>query len=173
MVYNTLENSFTNNTLKEDNWDFDYVIINDNEGNPVVATFLTTALWKDDMLSPAAVSAKVEEQRLTDPYYLTSKVMCTGSLLTEGEHIYINKQSPLWKDAMQLLFEKIYALQEQNKSTNIMLRDFSVDDSELDTFLVDNGYFKFSMPDNNIVQNLNGKIRKSIIKGYHNDPKAF
>jgi 7-keto-8-aminopelargonate synthetase-like enzyme len=150
----TLENSFTNNALKEDNWDFDYVIINDNEGKPVVATFLTTALWKDDMLSPAAVSAKVEEQRLTDPYYLTSKVTCTGSLLTEGEHIYINKQSPFWKDAMQLLFEKIYALQEKNKSSNIILRDFCNDDAELDTFLVDNGFFRFSMPDNNVVTDL-------------------
>jgi 7-keto-8-aminopelargonate synthetase-like enzyme len=150
----TLENSFTNNILKEDNWAFDYVTINDNDGKPVVATFLTTALWKDDMLSPAAVSAKVEEQRLTDPYYLTSKVMTTGSLLTEGEHIYINKQSPLWKEAMQMLFEKMYALQEQNKSTNIMLRDFSDDDIELDTFLVDNGYFKVTMPDNNIVHDL-------------------
>jgi 7-keto-8-aminopelargonate synthetase-like enzyme len=150
----TLENSFTNNTLKEDNWAFDYVTIIDNDGKPVVATFLTTALWKDDMLSPAAVSAKVEEQRLTDPYYLTSKVMTTGSLLTEGEHIYINKQSPLWKEAMQMLFEKMYALQEQNKSTNIMLRDFSAEDTELDTFLVDNGYFKITMPDNNIVHDL-------------------
>jgi hypothetical protein len=119
-----------------------------------VATFLTTALWKDDMLSPAAVSVKVEEQRLTNPYYLTSKVMCTGSLLTEGEHIYINKESPFWKDAMQLLFEKIYALQEKNKSNNIVLRDFNKDDNELDTFLVDNGFFRFAMPDNNVVTDL-------------------
>jgi 7-keto-8-aminopelargonate synthetase-like enzyme len=150
----TLENSFTNNSRKEDNWNFDYLMINDNEGKPVVATFLTTALWKDDMLSPAAVSAKVEEQRLTDPYYLTSKVMCTGSLLTEGEHIYIDKESSFWKDAMHLLFEKIYELQEKNKSNNIVLRDFNREDSELDTFLVDNGYFKVAMPDNNIVQHL-------------------
>ncbi len=149
-----LEASFTDNELPEDNWGFDYVTINDNAGKPVVATFLTTALWKDDMLSPGEISVKVEEQRLTNPYYLTSKVMCTGSLLTEGEHIYIDKASPYWKDAMQLLFEKIYALQEENKSSNIVLRDFSSDDNELDTFLVDNGFFKVTMPDNNIIKNL-------------------
>ncbi len=160
-----LETSFANNELAEDNWDFDYVIINDNDGKPVAATFLTTALWKDDMLSPAAVSAKVEEQRLTNPYYLTSKVMCTGSLLTEGEHIYIDKASPYWKDAMQLLFEKIYALQEENKSSNIVLRDFNKDDSELDTFLVDNGFFRFAMPDNNVVTDLSWANKEEYYQG--------
>jgi hypothetical protein len=157
-----LETSFADNKLAEDNWDFDYVMINDNDGKAVVATFLTTALWKDDMLSPAAVSVKVEEQRLTNPYYLTSKVMCTGSLLTEGEHIYINKESPFWKDAMQLLFEKIYALQEENKSSNIVLRDFSSDDNELDTFLVDNGFFKITMPDNNVIENLDWESKEGF-----------
>src|SRR4051812_31882895 len=37
----------------EDAWDFHYFVVRDCEGVPVAATFFTTALWKDDMLSPA------------------------------------------------------------------------------------------------------------------------
>lgn len=176
-----LENSFMNNELVEDNWSFDYLIISDNTGKPVVATFLTTALWKDDMLSPASVSAKVEEYRLTNQYYLTSKVMATGSLLTEGEHLFIDKESELWKDAMQLLFDKIYSLQEENKSSTIVLRDFCTEDDELDTFLVDNGYFKMAMPDINVVNDLNwtskvefyNKLSKRSKKHFKQDVEKF
>jgi len=42
-----LEKSFKDNNLSEDNWIFDYLIIKDNEGNIIAATFLTTALWKE------------------------------------------------------------------------------------------------------------------------------
>ncbi len=150
-----LESSFTQNELPQDNWEFDYVIIRDNDNKPVVAAFLTTALWKDDMLSPAAVSAAVEEKRLTDPYYLTSKVIAAGSLLTEGEHIYIDKESAYWKDAMQLLFDRIYELQEKYKASNIVLRDFSGLDTAMDSFFVDNGFFRVAMPENNVVTDLN------------------
>lgn len=143
-----LEQSFAHNTLPEDNWKFDYVIVKDLQGNPVVATFLTTALYKDDMLAPVSVSEQVELKRANDPYCLTSTVIATGSLITEGEHLYINRQSPLWKDAMQLLFDKIAVLQEQNKAANIMLRDFNNVDDGLDSFFVDNGFFKIAMPDN-------------------------
>jgi 7-keto-8-aminopelargonate synthetase-like enzyme len=145
-----LELSFTGNDASEDNWIFDYIIIKGNNGKPVAATFLTTALWKDDMLSQAAISANIEQKRLTDPYYLTSVTIATGSLLTEGEHLYIDKTSPLWKDAMQLIFEKIYHLQEKYKASNIMLRDFYGIDAEMDSFLIDNGFFRIAMPDNNI-----------------------
>jgi 7-keto-8-aminopelargonate synthetase-like enzyme len=160
-----LEKSFSENELKENNWNFDYVIIKDNNGKPVVATFLTTGLWKDDMQSPASISAKVEEQRLTDPYYLTSTVISTGSLLTEGEHVFIDKSSPYWKEAMKLLFEKMYVLQEDNKASNIVLRDFSNNDVELDTFLVDNGFFKIAMPENNIVSDMNWETKEDFYNG--------
>ncbi len=160
-----IETAFQNNAAPEDNWAFDYIVIRDTAGRPVVATFLTTALWKDDMLSPGAVSEKVELMRLTDPYYLTSKVTCTGSLLTEGEHVFIDQSSPLWKDAMYLLFDKIYALQEAHQSSNIVIRDFNDADAALDTFLVDNGFFKFAMPDNNIVRNLQWNNKEEYYQG--------
>ena len=150
-----LENNFQNNTLTENNWEFDYVLIKDIvTGKPVVASFFTTALWKDDMLSPAMISEKVEIQRAYDPYYLTSRVISTGSLLTEGEHLYIDKSSAYWKDAMQLLFDRLNMLQEKYNTNSIVLRDFHNIDDEFESFLIDNGFFKTSMPDNNVVEDM-------------------
>jgi len=106
------------------------------------------------MLSPADISESVEIQRLDDPYYFTSKVISTGSLLTEGEHLYIDKSSDLWKDAMQLLFDKLNRLQEKYNANSIVLRDFHHVDDEFESFLIDNGFFKTSMPETNIVQDM-------------------
>lgn len=158
----TLEACFNNNELPENNWLFDYVLIKDLNGKIIVATFLTTALWKDDMLSPCDVSKQVEEKRLFNKYYLTSKVISTGSLLTEGEHLYINKNSPLWKDAVQLLLEKIYSLQETNNANNIVLRDFHCIDETLDSMMIDNGFFRISMPDTNIKEDMNWKCKEEF-----------
>jgi len=153
-----LENSFQNNELPEDNWEFDYVIIKEiKTGSPVVASFFTTTLWKDDMLSPGEVSEAVELKRRIDPYYFTSKVTSTGSLLTEGEHLYIDKLSPFWKDAMHLLFDEANKLQEKYNTNGIVLRDFKNMDDEFESLLIDNGFFKMAMPDNNVVSNLGWK----------------
>ncbi len=142
-----LEAAFQGHALKENNWQFDYLIVKDRTGKPVAATFATTALYKDDMLAPAEISAEIEMKRHADPYYLTSKVIATGSLLTEGKHFYTDQSSPLWKDAMQLIFEKLGLLQEENEASAIMLRDFHGVDQVMDSFLVDNGYFRMVMPE--------------------------
>lgn len=151
----TLEGAFTHNDLPEDNWVFDYVLVKDMQGKPVVGSFLTTALWKDDMLSPAAVSKHVEGLRKTDPYYLTTKVTAVGSLLTEGEHLFIDKTNPLWKEALLLFIEKAYALQEEYKSGNVVLRDFHSIDPEIDDLMVDNGFVRIGMPETSVVSDLN------------------
>jgi 7-keto-8-aminopelargonate synthetase-like enzyme len=149
-----LESAFTHNELPEDNWIFDYLLIKDQQNKIIAATFLTTALWKDDMLSQGIVSRQVEEQRINDPYYLTSKVICCGSLITEGEHLYINFKSELWKDAVKLLTEKIYSLMDLRKAQHIVLRDFSGVNEKLDNLMVDNGFFKINMPESHEVSNL-------------------
>jgi 7-keto-8-aminopelargonate synthetase-like enzyme len=151
----TLEESFKGNLQPENNWEFDYILIRDNQNKIVAATFLTTALWKDDMLAPAGVSKQIEEVRASnDPYYLTSKVISTGSLLTEGEHFYIDKTSVLWKEAVTLLFEKVSELQEHHKANSVIIRDFHYKDEAFDNFMVDNGFYRISMPDTNILNTL-------------------
>ncbi|MDN3654066.1 aminotransferase class I/II-fold pyridoxal phosphate-dependent enzyme [Ferruginibacter paludis] len=151
---NLLETAFTENELPEDNWEFDYLLVKDLQGNVVTATFLTTALCKDDMLSPREVSGKIELQRKTNHYYLTGKIICSGSLLTEGQHLFINKNAPLWKDALQLIFEKIYSLQELHQASQIVFRDFQDTDRDFDNLMVDNGFFKINMPDCHSIESL-------------------
>jgi 7-keto-8-aminopelargonate synthetase-like enzyme len=146
-----LEAAFRDNPLPQDNWGFDYLVARDGAGTIIAATFLTTALWKDDMLSPSEISAQVEEKRKSDPYYLTSRVLCSGSLLTEGEHLYIDRSQPLWKDALQLMLEKIYSLRELRQASHIVLRDFHGIHPELDNLMVDNGFFRVSLPDTHMV----------------------
>ena len=158
-----LEETFCNNTLPENNWHFDYIFIRDVlTGKPVLATFLTTAIWKDDMLAAAGISENVELKRYRDPYYLTSTVVATGSLLTEGEHIYIDRNSLYWKDAMHLFFNQLNQLQENYGANSIALRDFQQIDDELESFLVDNGFFKTAMPDNHVVTDLTWKDEQSF-----------
>lgn len=148
-----LENVFCNNALPENNWDFDYLIIKDYDDKPILATFLTTALAKDDMLSLTEISQQIEEKRLKedDPYYFTSKTLILGSLLTEGNHLFIDNNSPYRKDALQILYEKIAAIQESNKAAVVILRDFESENKELDAIMLENGYFKINMPENNVL----------------------
>ncbi|MDI9340752.1 MAG: aminotransferase class I/II-fold pyridoxal phosphate-dependent enzyme [Sediminibacterium sp.] len=147
-----LEDSFSGNYAPEDNWCFDYFIVRDANRKPVLATFLTTTVCKDDMLSPASVSRQIELNRLTDPYYLTSKIITLGSQLTEGEHLYIDRQSVYWKSALTLLFDEISRLQDKYEAGTVVLRDFKTDDDELDSFFADNGFFRVHMPDNHSIK---------------------
>lgn len=161
-----LEKSFTKNDKPEDNWTFDYFIVKDALKNTVLSTFLTTALWKDDMLSPESVSIKVEAERSEkkDPYYLTSKVLSVGSLLTEGSHLFIDKTSPLWKDALHLLLEKINQLQEEYNASSTFLRDLPQGDVEMDGYMVENGYFKIAMPASHQIEGLDWNAKEEFLQ---------
>ena len=46
-----LERAFTRDGRPEDHWGFHYFIVRDAQARPVLATFFTDALSKDDMLS--------------------------------------------------------------------------------------------------------------------------
>lgn len=150
-----LESVFSNNKEPENNWLFDYIIIRDMRGSIVVATFLTTAIWKDDMLAEPHVSSVVEMLRVNDPYYLTSEVLSTGSLLSEGEHVFIDRNFSHWKEATELLLERIIQLQKENKGDNIILRDFQNIDPELDEIFKEYGFLRTLMPSTHIVDTPN------------------
>ncbi len=148
-----MEQTFTGNETEENNWLFDYVIVKDALKTPILATFLTTAMWKDDMLAPESVSSQIEAKRAAgDPYYLVSKVLCTGSIVTGGNHLYLDKSSPLWKDALDILLKKIAALQDEYHTSSTMLRDLAQGDSDVDGFMMENGYFKVNMPKSHNVE---------------------
>ena len=168
-----LEESFYNNTKKENNWDFDYIIIKNNKGEVILATFFTTALNKDDMFAPENISFEIEKERVKTPYYLTSKTLFMGSLFSEGEHLYLDYNSQYWKNAMSILFEKINEIKNKRKAENIVLRDFTNINNELNSFFIDNGYYQSKMPNNFVIEDLNWKneddfLRRLSAKGRRN-----
>tara|TARA_R110002050_G_scaffold24083_3_gene64259 strand:- start:10919 stop:13339 length:2421 start_codon:yes stop_codon:yes gene_type:complete len=148
-----LENVFTNNESSENNWTFHYIIIKDQENTPILATFFTYALWKDDMLAPVSVSRKLEDLRKKDPYYLTSYVLGMGSPFTEGQHMYLDKSHPHWKLAIKQLLDKIEELEQESNSNWLVLRDFE-NDIELSQLFHQQGFIKMVMPDSCQVHNL-------------------
>jgi 7-keto-8-aminopelargonate synthetase-like enzyme/predicted N-acyltransferase len=149
-----LENIFSGNALPEDNWEFDYIVVRDAAQHPVAASFVTTTLWKDDMMSPAAISAKIEELRKADPYYLVSRITSSGSLITEGEHIYVDRKAEKWKDALVSLLDSINEVHVEKESSGVILRDFTEKDNDLIAVVAENGYFRASMPDNHVAANM-------------------
>ncbi|NTW31408.1 MAG: aminotransferase class I/II-fold pyridoxal phosphate-dependent enzyme [Bacteroidetes bacterium] len=148
-----LEDVFCNNSEKENNWEFFYYIIRDNSGKVILSTFFTSCFIKEDMFSPAKVSEKIEEERKKDPYYLTTKAFIMGSMLTEGQHIYIDKESPKWKQALIKLLDLIWTEQEKQEATVLMLRDFREDDLEIRSFFMDQGFVKIDIEENNLINN--------------------
>jgi hypothetical protein len=114
------------------------------------------------MLSPSGVSINIENKRKFDPYYLTSKTIGMGCLLTEGNHIYINRDRPDWKNAFKLLEEELYHLQEQTGAANILLRDFDRDDKEIQDFLIGEGFLKIDLPNANIIENMSWQTNEEF-----------
>lgn len=151
-----LEDVFANNEMPESNWTFHYFLIRDKMERTILATFFCSALWKDDMLAPAAVSFQLEEKRKQDPYYLTSPVLGMGSLFTEGQHCFIDQGHPQWNQALRLLLDKAELLDEKLNTSMIVLRDF-VQDEVLNEFFHNRGFLKVEMPESCIIEHLDWK----------------
>jgi 7-keto-8-aminopelargonate synthetase-like enzyme len=134
----------------EDRWTFHYYIVRDTHARPVLATFFTAGLWKEDMLSTTAVSRLVEARRSDDPYYLTAQTFAMGSLLSEGDHLYLDRDAD-WRGALGMLLEAIGEHAEQAGAGTIVLRDLADGDSELGDALREGGYIKLTMPDSLIL----------------------
>ncbi len=137
----------------EDRWRFHYYLVRDRAGVPVLATWCTEALWKDDMLASAEVSAIVERRRRNDPYYLTSTTFALGSLLTEGDHLYLDRSLD-WRGALDLLIAAIDADATQAGARTVMIRDIAASDRELGAALHDRGFVRVALPDSYVISPL-------------------
>jgi len=67
----SLEDVFNGNSKPEENWKFYYFIVRDSDKKPVVATFFTSTILKDDMLALEAVSIKIKKKKKKELYYFT------------------------------------------------------------------------------------------------------
>ena len=141
-----LEKVFQNNTQKEYNWTFKYVFVTDVDNKIILVTFLSFALWKDDMLADAKVSKSLEEIRKTDPYHLTSKVLSTGCLFTEGEHCFWDQTHPEALEAIDTLLRTMEDLADKNEAKMTILRDFT-QKSAWHNPLQGHGFVRVHMPE--------------------------
>lgn len=150
-----IEDSFTGNPEPENNWKLHYLIIKDADNIPILATFFTELISKDDMISPSAVSEQIEEIRKQDPYYLTSKVIMMGSLLSEGNHLFLRRTHTGWKAALLEMIRIMNEVKEKNNASAVYLRDIDTIDTEIRDFLITEGFIKAEMQDTHVIENLN------------------
>ena len=138
-----------------DNWSWFYVFVRDAAGQVVVATYGSVTWLKDDMLSPASVSRKLEAMRVDDPLHLCSKALVLGSTFSEGRHLVYEADHPQLSAALKSLLGVLEQLRQQEDANTILLRDFDeADDARLASVFYDHGYGWVQMPNSNIIDNV-------------------
>lgn len=152
-----LEKLFSATDKPEENCQFHYFIVRNRDHEVVLSTFFITTLVKDDMFSPASVSETLEQERreLRNPHHFTSRALMMGSLLTEGNHLYLDKNKN-WRGAMKLLFNELSDLQEKHAVDLTIFRDLPGNDVEMHEFMMEHGYIKMILPDAHVIENATG-----------------
>jgi 7-keto-8-aminopelargonate synthetase-like enzyme len=150
-----LEETFCGNPEPENNWNFHYLIVRDRERRPLLATFFTELLCKDDMIAPADVSRQVEQIRKSDPYYLTSNVIMMGSLMSLGDHLFVDRSVPQWRQAVLEMINIMNDVKKKSNASAIILRDFNTADTELRDFLAEQGFIRSDMFNDHTIETLN------------------
>ncbi len=142
-----MEEIFQDNDAPEENFIFYYFLVRHDKGECILSTFFTYSLWKEDMLAPESVSKRLEKVRKTEPYYHISTCLCMGSMITEGEHLYLNYDHPKWKEAFNLLLEQLETIEKKLKPQYLILRDFHPENAEIKSFLHNKGFVQVAMPE--------------------------
>ena len=156
-----LEESFSGNEEKENNWEFRYLIIADG-AKPVLITFFTIALCKDDVFAKAKISTSLELERQKDPYLFTSVVLSMGSMITEGSHLYLDTEAPHYNKALDLYFVVVEDLQHETGAELTILRDFDKN-TDLHKILNLQGYVRMDMPETAHFKNFDWDTPKEFI----------
>jgi 7-keto-8-aminopelargonate synthetase-like enzyme len=139
------ERVFRGHGRPEHDWDTRYVLA--RHGRHVVgATFFTTSLNKDDMLMRGEVSRAAEARRRVDPHFLTSLVTMAGSPLSEGEHVYLDRQGP-YLQALDAMVDAAIDIYDEAGANALMLRDLPADDGPVGELLAERGFAKVPMLD--------------------------
>ncbi len=134
-----VEELYRSGAKPEHRWVFDYVIVRDAAGRAIAATHFTTALQKDDFLMRDEVSRAVEQRRVRDPYLLTSRVVMCGSTMSEGNHLYLDRDGP-WQAALGELLTVAYGIYTREKADSIVIRDLPAMDAAFDAQMLEAGF---------------------------------
>lgn len=146
-----LELTFADSTDPGNKWDFFYYIIRDQNKQVVLMTFCTCGIWKDDMLATESVSRHLEDLRKTDPMHMTSKVLSTGSLFTEGVHCYIDETHPLAEHSLRMLLNRLEEKYNSVDADMLVLRDFD-HGFQWDEIVRNQGFFRIDMPESCVLE---------------------
>lgn len=158
-----IQSVFKNNEAKENNWKFHFFIVSDQNDNPVVITFFTTSLWKDDLLAPVKISQQLEQIRKTNPYHATQWVTAMGSVFTAGNHHYTNLKHPEWQNAWRTILKKIEEINTQLNVKQTVLRDFFKTDTALKDFFHLQGFVQAQMPEVCLIKKITWKNKDQYI----------
>lgn len=159
-----LEHVFRGNDAPQSNWKFDYYMVRNRAGKVVLATFFTSTVMKDDMLADAEVSRVIEQKRCSDPYYLTSQTMMMGTLLTDGDHLFLDTDDEQWREALRLLLQQLEKDQERNEAGILMLRDFPEHNLVVKEALMDQGFVRITVGDTHVLDLSDIRDRDSFIR---------
>jgi 7-keto-8-aminopelargonate synthetase-like enzyme len=146
-----LEALFHQHQSRSNRWAFRYFVVRDRDGSIVLATFFTESLWKEDMLAPVEVSQEAELRRQSDPYHLTATVFSMGSLLTEGNHLYLDRTRD-WRRAVRTLLASVRFRARECGAKMIVLRDLPGNESDLSSLLEDEKFERLPMPDRMVLE---------------------
>ncbi|MFN5416487.1 MAG: aminotransferase class I/II-fold pyridoxal phosphate-dependent enzyme [Flavobacteriia bacterium] len=149
-----LENSFKGNIKPEDNWDFHYILIKNKQNGIVLATFMSSGIIKDDLMSSEISSTNIETLRKENPYFLCSETLMMGSLFTEGNHLYLDSNISNWRDAFELFLKTVSQIKERKSINSLIMRDFDSVDSRFEEIFHSYGFFKSDMPNANLAEDL-------------------
>ena len=167
-----LEESFSNNSDLENNWNFFYYVVLNEANEVVLMTFFTDCLMKDDMLASESISAEIEKKRISDKYYLSTRVFMMGSLLTNGDHLFVDRSLMYWKEALMSLLDRVWIDQESVGAQTLFLRDFDRMDKEFTSFFIDRGFVHIPMPEKNIIADIDLTSREAYLAQFHSKKRS-
>lgn len=158
-----LESIFKNNDQQENNWEFYYQEIKDVQGQVILFSICSIALMMDDLMADEEISKKIREIRTTEPYYLSSKWLITGTPFTKGDAYSVNLKSNSWKDAVKCSLDDLKALAIKTECSQVLIRDFKAEKAEeLSAYMGEQGLLKMSLP-NNMISDLSWKNKEEYI----------
>lgn len=159
-----LEQAFSNNPNKHENFDFKYLVIKNIADEIVFVTFISIGILKNDFLSDSWISEKVENRRTNDQYYLCSKSVMVGSIMTEGQHYFLAESERKNESLIKLVLQELDKIKVSAKAETIIFRDLYQISNEIDEAFHKEGYLKVAMPNTNVFNNLNWELNLDSFK---------
>lgn len=137
---------------REHDWTFHYLRVRDGQA-PALWTVFVELPGKDDVFSLPELSQLIEVERAarSDPYYLTARVLMMGGGLSEGNHLYLNRDLR-WQAALRAVANWAAARYDAGEVEAVLFRDLPADDDDVSALLTAEGFTRVPMPDRHLAE---------------------